>query len=229
VTGPGEVTFVLASASPARRAVLRAAGIDPVVRVSELDEQALIDALPADTAPETVVVELAKAKAATVAAELTAGLTEVCWYGSTDAMNCVVVGCDSMLLYDGELQGKPGTAEVARQRWHRMAGGSGTLLTGHCVVRLRDGEITARAAAHSATVVHFAQPDPHDLEAYLATGEPLQVAGAFTLDGLGGWFVDRIDGDPSSVIGIGLPLLRRLLADVGVGVTQLWSGIRTVC
>ncbi|MFC9434620.1 Maf family protein [Nocardia sp. NPDC057030] len=204
--------FVLASASPARREVLRSAGIDPIVRVSDVDEDAIQAALPDGTAPEVVVVELAKAKAAAVAATI----PEL-------AADCVVVGCDSMLLVDGELQGKPHTAEVARARWGEMAGRSADLVTGHCVLRLHDGRITAEAIDCSSTTVHFAKPEPDELDAYIATGEPLQVAGAFTLDGLGGWFVDRIDGDPSSVIGIGLPLLRRLLGDVGVAVTQLWG------
>ncbi|WP_378737563.1 Maf family protein [Nocardia brasiliensis] len=204
--------LVLASASPARREVLRSAGIDPIVRVSDVDEDAVAAALPDGTPPEVVVVELAKAKAAAVAATIPE-------FGA----DCVVVGCDSMLLVDGELQGKPHTAEVARARWGEMTGRSADLVTGHCVLRLQDGRITAEAVDCSSTTVHFAKPEPDELDAYIATGEPLQVAGAFTLDGLGGWFVDRIDGDPSSVIGIGLPLLRRLLGDVGVAVTQLWG------
>ncbi|TLG04725.1 septum formation inhibitor Maf [Nocardia cyriacigeorgica] len=203
--------LVLASASPARRTVLRSAGIEPVVRVSDVDEDAVAAALPADTPPQRVVVELAKAKAATVAAAV-----------PEFAGDCVVVGCDSMLLIDGTLQGKPHTPEVARARWNAMAGRSAELITGHCVLRLLDGAVTAEAVDCSSTTIHFAEPEPEALEAYIATGEPLQVAGAFTLDGLGGWFVDRIDGDPSSVIGIGLPLLRRLLDDVGVAVADLW-------
>ncbi|MEU8897075.1 nucleoside triphosphate pyrophosphatase [Nocardia sp. NPDC048505] len=202
--------LVLGSASPARREVLRSAGIEPVVRVSGVDEDAVAAALPADSTPETIVVELARAKAE--------------WVADTDIpADCVVVGCDSMLLVDGELQGKPHTPEVARARWAAMAGRSADLLTGHCVLRIRDGRVTATAVDCSSTTVHFAKPEPAELEAYIATGEPLQVAGAFTLDGMGGWFVDRIEGDPSSVIGIGLPLLRRLLDDVGVGVAQLWG------
>ncbi|NEW41842.1 septum formation inhibitor Maf [Nocardia cyriacigeorgica] len=203
--------LVLASASPARRTVLRSAGIDPIVRISDVDEDAVADALPADTPPQGVVVELAKAKAAVVAATV-----------PEFAADCVVVGCDSMLLIDGLLQGKPHTPEVARARWNAMAGRSADLITGHCVLRLLDGAVTAEAVDCSSTTIHFAKPEPEALDAYIATGEPLQVAGAFTLDGLGGWFVDRIDGDPSSVIGIGLPLLRRLLDDVGVGVADLW-------
>jgi septum formation protein len=207
--------LVLASASPARLGILRTAGIDPVVRVSGVDEDAVSAALPAGTSSHDVVVALARAKAADVAASI----PEL-------AADCVVVGCDSMLLVDGQLQGKPHTPEVARERWATMAGRSADLITGHCVLRLRDGEIVAESAECSSTTVHFAKPTPDELDTYIASGEPLKVAGAFTLDGLGGWFVDRIEGDPSSVIGIGLPLLRRLLEDVGVGVTQLWRDPR---
>ncbi|RDI51528.1 Maf family protein [Nocardia mexicana] len=209
--------FVLGSASPARLQVLRSAGLTPLVRVSDVDEDAVAAALPPGTAPEAVVTALARAKAQSVAAALIAE--------SADAVaDCVVVGCDSMLLVNGVLQGKPLTPEVARARWAEMAGGSADLLTGHSVLRIRDSAVTAEAADCSGTTVHFAKPEPEELDAYLASGEPLQVAGAFTLDGRGGWFVDRIEGDPSSVIGIGLPLLRRLLAGVGVGVAQLWVG-----
>ncbi|MEU4313386.1 nucleoside triphosphate pyrophosphatase [Nocardia sp. NPDC024068] len=209
--------LVLASASPARRSVLRAAGIEPVVRVSDVDEDAVAAALPADTGPREIVVELARAKAQAVAATL---IGEIASLGN----DLVVVGCDSMLLIDGELQGKPHTPEVARARWQAMAGHYADLVTGHCVLRLRDGTVIAEVTDCSATTVHFGTPDPAELDSYIATGEPLQVAGAFTLDGLGGWFVDRIDGDPSSVVGIGLPLLRRLLQKVGVGIAQLWAG-----
>jgi septum formation protein len=205
--------FVLASASPARLAVLRSAGVEPIVRVSGVDEDALIAALGAEAPPEHVVTELARAKAKDVLPGLTSeGLSDF-----------VVVGCDSMLLLDGELQGKPGSVEVARSRWASMAGRSATLLTGHSVLRVVNGSVIGDAHESSATVVHFASPEDSDLEAYLATGEPLQVAGAFTLDSLGGWFVERIDGDPSSVIGIGLPLVRTLLGRVGVGIAELWA------
>lgn len=213
--------FVLASQSPARLGVLRNAGVEPVVRVSHVDEDAVAAALPVGTAPEVIVVELARAKAREVASTLAAD-PELA-VAHTDS---VVVGCDSMLLVDGELQGKPLTPEVARARWAEMAGRSADLLTGHCVLRVRDGEIVAEAADCSTTTVHFAKPEPAELDAYIATGEPLQVAGSFTLDGMGGWFVDRIEGDPSSVIGIGLPLVRRLLAEVGVAVAELWVGSR---
>ncbi|MCE5289677.1 MAG: Maf-like protein [Nocardiaceae bacterium] len=201
--------LVLGSASPARLSVLRAAGVDPLVVVSEVDEDAIIAAMPPGVAPEAVVTELAEAKARDVAAGL-------------DVEDCVVVGCDSMLLINGELQGKPLTAESARSRWETMAGRTGHLLTGHCVLRIVDGRVTTTARGENSTVVHFARPDARDLDAYIGTGEPLNVAGAFTLDGLGGWFIEKIEGDPSSVIGISLPLMRRLLAGVGVNIAELW-------
>ena len=200
--------LVLGSASPARLSVLRGAGLDPIVQVSDVDEDAVVATLPADSPPETVVVELARAKARAVIARLT---------GVEDP---VIVGCDSMLLHDGVLQGKPGTPQVAMQRWAAMAGTSAQ--PAHRALRdstrrdRRDpSQRTAEAAACSATTVHFATPTDAEIAAYVASGEPLAVAGSFTLDGLGGWFVDRIEGDPSSVIGIGLPLLRRLLREVG--------------
>lgn len=198
---------VLASASPARLAVLRAAGIDPAVEVADLDEDALLSTMPEAPAARKVTA-LAAAKATTVARRVE---------------DAVVIGCDSMLLFDGALVGKPHDAATARARWQAMAGKHGELLTGHAVLRVVDGEIDRAAEGHAATAVRFAEPSDAELEAYLATGEPLAVAGAFTLDGLGGWFVEGIDGDPSNVIGLSLPLTRRLLAGVGVRVTDLWS------
>ena len=201
---------ILASASPARLGLLRAAGLDPLVEVSDVDEDALLAALPG-VAPGEAVTALARAKASTVAARV----------GPVHP-DAVVIGCDSMLHLGGELAGKPGTPEVARARWTGMAGRSGELVTGHAVLRLAGGRVTATAAAPATTTVRFGTPTDTELDAYLASGEPLQVAGAFTLDGLGGWFVDGIDGDPSTVIGISLPLTRALLAEVGVTVTDLW-------
>lgn len=203
--------FVLASASPARLSVLRAAGLDPVVEVSDVDEDALLTGLSRATPAETVTA-LAGAKATAVARRVAGRLPDA-----------VVVGCDSMLHVDGELVGKPRDAATALARWTAMAGGTGELLTGHTVLRLDDGEIDRVAEGHAVTTVRFGRPDPAELQAYVGTGEPLAVAGAFTLDGLGGWFVDGVDGDPSNVIGISLPLTRRLLAAVGVRVTDLWS------
>ena len=206
--GLSPTTLVLASASPARRAVLLAAGVEPVVHVSGVDEDAVAAALVSPT-PVGVVTALAAAKAHDVA-------------GAHRFDDAVVVGCDSMLHLGDELLGKPHTAAVARARWRAMRGRSGELLTGHCVLRVRAGEVVAAATGTGATTVRFASPTDAEVDAYVATGEPLLVAGAFTLDGLGGWFVEGIDGDPSSVVGIGLPLVRRLLVEVGVSVVDLW-------
>jgi septum formation protein len=128
-----------------------------------------------------------------------------------------------MLYRDGELLGKPASAAAARQGWQQMGGKSGQLYTGHCVIRLRDNTITYRAADATCTTVHFGVPSPTDLDAYIERGEPMAVAGGFTLDGLGGWFIDGVDGDPSSVIGISLPLTRRLLERAGLSISDLWA------
>jgi septum formation protein len=191
--------------------VLRSAGIDPVVRVSGVDEDALIAAL-ADATPSELVTALACAKADAVAAEVSSGYSDA-----------VIVGCDSMLHVGGELVGKPGQPDAAMRRWQAMAGCSGELLTGHAVIRLDRGIRTAAASGAHTTVIHFGRPSPDELKAYVGSGEPLNVAGGFTLGGRGGWFIDGIEGDPSSVIGISLPLTRRLLAEVGVPVVSLWS------
>lgn len=191
--------------------MLRGAGIDPVVRVSGVDEDALAATLIGAT-PAELVTALASAKAGAVAVDV-----------ATEHPDAVIVGCDSMLHIGGELAGKPGCADVALRRWRAMAGSTGELLTGHAVVRLREGTVTATASGAQTTLIRFGTPSEEELQAYLDTGEPLQVAGGFTLDGRGGWFVNGIDGDPSSVIGISLPLTRRLLAEVGVAVASLWS------
>jgi len=206
------VQLVLASQSPARLQVLRGAGVEPLVYISGVDEDALMATLHEDAAPESVVVALAEAKAQTVAAAVAA-----------EYPHSVVVGCDSMLAHDGQLVGKPGTPEVARRRWLDMIAGTGVLLTGHSVIRVQDGVVGAIASGTASTTIHFGSPSPAEIDAYVATGEPLSVAGGFTLDGYGGWFVDGVDGDPSSVIGLSLPLTRRLLIEVGVSVVDLWQ------
>jgi septum formation protein len=195
--------------------VLRAAGLDPLVEVSKVDEDALLAEL-SEATPQRRVTALAEAKARCVAGRTASGGDD----------RTVVVGCDSMLLVGGALVGKPGTPEVARRRWEAMAGGTGELITGHAVLAVRGGTVESSASAHASTMVHFAEPTEAELSAYIASGEPLAVAGSFTLDGLGGWFVDGIDGDPSNVIGISLPLTRRLLAQVGVALTDLWPAAR---
>lgn len=202
---------VLASASPARLGILRAAGIEPLVEVSDVDEEALLASVP-HASPGEKVTTLAGAKATTVARRI-AGTHP----------DAIVIGCDSMLHIGDELVGKPADADEVRRRWRAMAGGAGELVTGHAVLRMEDGEIDRVAEGHAVTAVRFGSPGEAELEAYIASGEPLAVAGAFTLDGLGGWFVEGIDGDPSNVIGLSLPLVRRLLAGVGVTVTELWS------
>ena len=191
---------VLASASPARLAVLRAAGLEPEVIVSGVDESAYA----ADT-PAELVGLLAQAKAAAVASALDAGL---------------VIGCDSLLDLDGRALGKPASAAQAAQRWREMSGRTGTLVTGHCVINAATGR---QACAVAATRVRFGTPSEAEIAAYIASGEPLAVAGAFTLDGRGGWFVEGIDGDHGTVLGVSLPVLRRLLASLGVSVTALWA------
>jgi len=206
---------VLGSASSGRLGVLRKAGVDPVVLVSDVDEDAIIAAL-GDAPPTVVVRELATAKARRVAELLDPPLAD----------DCVVIGCDSMLEFDGRLSGKPGDPDTARRQWHSMAGRSGILHTGHCVLRVSGGAVARQVCELGSTTVHFGSPTEADLEAYLATGEPLWVAGAFTLDGLGGWFIDRIEGDPSNVIGLSLPLLRTMLTGVGVDVSALWAANR---
>ena len=197
---------VLASASPARLGTLQRAGIAPEVEVSGIDE----DAIQAESVQE-LVAALARAKAEAVAARRQgaggAGEDEV------------IIGCDSLLELDGLALGKPGDAVDAVRRWRLMRGRSGVLHTGHHVIRLPDG--TSRTATGSTTV-YFADLDNAEIDAYVATGEPLVVAGAFTIDGLGGPYVTRIEGDPHNVVGISLPLLRLLLADLGVS----WASLR---
>lgn len=195
--------------------MLRAAGIEPVVHVSGVDEDAVAATLT-DPTPQALVATLAEAKAHWVAAKIAA-----------EHPDAVVIGCDSMLhsrTADGPVvEGKPHTPDVARDRWRRMGGSSADLLTGHCAIKIENGRIADTATETATTTIRFSTPTDVEIDSYVATGEPLSVAGAFTLDGRGGWFVDGIDGDPSSVIGISLPLTRRLLSRLGISVVDLWS------
>jgi septum formation protein len=201
--------LVLASASPARLTTLRHAGLEPEVVVSGVDESAVT----ADSVA-ALAGRLAQLKAEAVAAAVT-----------NDGSPVLVVGCDSILELDGKAYGKPGTPELAVERWRRMRGSSGVLHTGHHVV-LADGDGQRTRNAVAATTVHFADVTDAEIEAYVASGEPLQVAGAFTVDGLGGPFVRAIEGDFHNVVGISLPLLRELLLDLGVTWPSLWRARR---
>jgi septum formation protein len=214
--------LVLASASPARLATLRAAGVRARVRVSNVDEPDLL-ARTGISDPEEVALILAKAKAEDVASGLEDGGLEDGDSGDDDVL---VLGCDSVLDLDGEALGKPSDAADAVARWQRMRGRSGQLRTGHWLIDLRDadsGGSLGSIGATSTTTVHFADVSDDEIHAYVATGEPLLVAGAFTVDGLGGAFVTGIEGDYHGVVGLSLPLLREMLADLGVPWTSLWA------
>ncbi|MFK0232373.1 Maf family protein [Streptomyces vinaceus] len=194
--------LVLASASPARLNLLRQAGLAPHVIVSHFDE----DALSADS-PSELALALAEAKAGVVA-------------GLEEAAGALVIGCDSVLELDGEALGKPADAAEATARWKSMRGRAGVLRTGHCVIDTATGR---QVSATASTTVRFGEPTDAEVAAYVASGEPLHVAGAFTLDGLSAPFIEGIDGDHGNVIGLSMPLLRSLLAELGVSITDLWA------
>lgn len=194
--------LVLGSASPARLSLLRQAGLAPEVVVSDVDESAV----RAPRVAEQVAL-LAAAKAAEVAKR------------ESDAL---VIGADSLLEFSGKPLGKPADAAEARERWRRMSGRSGILHTGQALFDVQDGAVVSRDIAVASTVVYFASPTPKELEAYVATGEPLAVAGAFTLDGLGAPFVRRVEGDPAAVVGLSLTVLRTQLGKRGLAISDLW-------
>ncbi|SMF13492.1 nucleoside triphosphate pyrophosphatase [Streptomyces sp. Amel2xC10] len=194
--------LVLASRSPARLNLLRQAGLTPEVIVSGVDEDAVSAPTPAELA-----LALAEAKASVVAAR-------------PDVKGALVIGCDSVLDLDGQALGKPADAEEAVARWKAMRGRAGTLQTGHCVYDTVSGRYVSATAS---TVVRFGEPSDDEVAAYVASGEPLHVAGAFTLDGRSAPFIDGIDGDHGNVIGISLPLVRRLFGQLGVNITELWT------
>jgi septum formation protein len=217
-------SLLLASASPARRATLRAAGIEPHVLVSGVDEDAVLEQARTrfgDLDPVDAVLVLANAKADDVAERLEAGETPPD-HDDDLPEDLLVLGCDSLLDLDGEALGKPRDADDAVARWRRMRGRSGLLHTGHWLVDLRPGSPSATLGATSTTVVHFADVSDAEIAAYVATGEPLAVAGAFTVDGRGGAFVRGIEGDHHGVVGLSLPVLRDLLLQVDLSVTDLW-------
>ena len=204
--------LILASASPARTKLLTNAGIAHRVLVSDVDEDA-VTARYGLTDPHDTALLLARAKA-----EAVASLPE--------SEGALVLGCDSVFEFQGEAHGKPWEADVARERIRRMSGNVGVLHTGHWLVDCRDTEEDGSGAtlgAVSSPEVHFAKLLDDEIEAYIATGEPLEVAGSFTIDSLGGAFIEKVVGDPHAVVGLSVSTLRHLLASAGVGVTSLWK------
>ncbi len=209
---------MLASTSPARLMLLRQAGIEPLTDSPLVDEDAVAAAAEQERgsalAPEELVLLLARAKAAEVAGRLAAEQPD---------FDGLVIGGDSMFALGGQVYGKPYTAEEATRRWHEMRGATGVLHSGHSVFRLRPGAEPAEATAVAQSSVTFADDiSDEEIAAYVASGEPLLVAGAFTVDSLGGPFITRVDGDPSTVVGMSLSTLRRLTTELGVRWTDLW-------
>lgn len=216
--------LILASQSPARTKLLSHAGIAHEVLVSDVDEDA-VQARYGVTDPHDTALLLARAKA-----EAVASLPE--------ADGAIVIGCDSVFEFDGEAHGKPYTADVARERMLRMSGSMGVLHTGHWLVDCRDtdtdtedddADVTARGTGAtlgsvSSAEVHFMEMSAEEIETYIATGEPLQCAGSFTIDGYGGAFIRKVDGDPHTVVGLSISTLRALLGQANVGITELWTG-----
>lgn len=198
--------LILASASPARARLLELAGLSFDVIVSGVPEDDV------DGRPDEVVAELARRKASAVAAGADAT-------GAGAGAGALVLGCDSMFVFDGAVYGKPASADDAAARWRAMRGKAGVLLTGHCII---DAATGASAGEVDATTVRFGDVSDAEVDAYIASGEPLRVAGAFTLDGLGSAFVEAVDGNPGTVIGVSLPVVRRLLARLDVAITDLW-------
>ncbi|MGJ5673085.1 MAG: Maf family protein [Nostochopsis sp.] len=196
----GIPTFVLASASAARRRLLQTVGIEPIVYPSDFDESQVKISDPAQ-----LVEILSQRKAETVSPQFESGL---------------VMGCDSVLAIHGEIHGKPADAEEARQRWRMMRGSFGDLYTGHTLIDVTHNHNLVK---HQVTRVYFAQISDRTIDAYIATGEPLKCAGAFALEGRGGLFVEKIEGCHSNVIGLSLPLLRRMLEELGYDVADFWN------
>ena len=210
--------LILASQSPARTKLLTDAGIRHEILVSDVDEDA-VQARYGVTDPHDTALLLARAKA-----EAVASLPE--------ADGALVIGCDSVFEFDGEAHGKPYTADVARERMLRMSGSRGVLHTGHWLVDCRDTEDSGESEGvgsgatlgHVASAeVHFMEMAPEEIDAYIATGEPLQCAGSFTIDGYGGAFIRKVDGDPHAVVGLSISTLRGLLGQAQVGITELWT------
>ena len=206
--------LVLASTSPARLSLLRAGGIEPITIAPGVDEEAVAaraESMGLIGSPQDLVLILAKAKAEAVVAH-------------PHAQNALIIGCDSALEFNGKTLGKPHEAAVAKARWRDLRGNFGTLHSGHWLIDNRSGVTMPPATGKtSSTKVHFANISDSEIDAYVATGEPLQVAGAFTIDGLGGAFLSSIEGDTHTVIGLSLPTLRELSHVLGVEYTSYWN------
>ncbi|MCL2784225.1 MAG: Maf family nucleotide pyrophosphatase [Propionibacteriaceae bacterium] len=196
--------LILASASPARLQTLQSAGLCPEVVVSDVDETVVT----ADTIPELASC-LAEMKAEKVFAQL------------GEPVDCIIIGCDSILDFDGKPEGKPGSREAAVQLLQRTRRRSGVLITGHHIIVATDH--VQRVNRCGKTIIHVADLTDEEIDDYVATGEPEHVAGGFTIDGLGGPFISGIEGDPHNVVGLSLPLVRQMLADCGVRWTSLWA------
>lgn len=211
----------LASTSPARLMLLRQAGIEPLTLAPDVDEEAVIAETEAREArvlpPEEHVLLLARRKAADVAARVRE---------THPGFDGIVIGGDSMFELDGVIHGKPYTPEAATERWRAMRGRTGVLHSGHSVFRVpAAGDPVEAHATARAAVTFAADVDDAEIAAYVATGEPLHVAGAFTIDSLGGAFIERVEGDPSTVVGMSLSTLRRLVRDLGVEWIDLWNRV----
>ena len=218
----------LASTSPARKMLLEQAGVVPVIVPSEVDEDAALADYAsargvevAEVPPAEIVLELARVKALAVA--------DAARGADGEPLDGLVLGGDSMFEFDGTVFGKPYEPEIAKARWHAQRGGTGTLWSGQWLVDRRTDRDAAATAAGvgavaSAQVSFVDDLDDDELDAYIATGEPLLVAGAFTIDSLGGPFIERVDGDPSTVVGLSLPTVRRLARELGVAWPALWTG-----
>ncbi|MBD2553142.1 MAG: nucleoside triphosphate pyrophosphatase [Limnothrix sp.] len=214
---PNPLQLVLASASPARRKLLQMAGIPPIVCPSDFDEDSVTVFDPGQ-----LVQVLAQGKARVIVNRLRQepALRQSLLGSHELGSSIVVLGCDSVLLVNGEVYGKPDSPAEAMERWQQMRGKIGDLYTGHVLIDLASDRELIQSAT---TRVHFATPTDAEIAAYIATGEPMQCAGCFALEGRGGLFVEKIEGCHMNVIGLSLPLLRRMLGELGYDVTQLWQ------
>lgn len=215
---PGAVRLYLASTSPARLATLRAVGIEPIAIPSKVDEEAAVAAAgPLSAADMVQLLARLKAEAVVDPAFEVGG-------GAPEPLDGLVLGGDSAFELDGEIYGKPHLPEVARQRWHAQRGRSGLLHSGHWLIDARGGVIGQSIGGVAEARVHFADDiTDAEIDAYIATGEPLEVAGAFTIDSKGAGFIERVEGDPHAVVGLSVPLLRKLVRRLGVEWTDLWN------